>query len=355
MLVRGCSTLQDHGSASKCDTLLEMHTKIVWRMAFVPKDDRQLTVRACIASCEAGERGSAKHQPNLGVQNCLIPDTPSPVKPNAAARQDLIRGAASCATMGLFSRMTGSSHTSSGGNIYHCGRPNALHSNPTDLPAVDPAAFARCARPVGRLRALVHRVLSTTVLAHTACRRPSRPSTARRRVSASLSARRATAASATAVSVRRRGASTIPTAATARLWPGADRFAESLARSCMPYARHTWRARLCPNMCTHQLRVGTHPQSPTSTLVQPYHALEKRQSSLRQPCPEESLTRTDGGAFAAGGAMPVTPGTGPGSDFLPLLRQNLTKLVATNSLQAFYPPQRIEEVLARLVQVDFRC
>jgi len=51
----------------------------------------------------------------------------------------------------------------------------------------------------------------------------------------------------------------------------------------------------------------------------------------------------------------VTPGTGPGSDFLPLLRANLTKLVATNSLQAFYPPQRIEEVLARLVQVDFRC
>jgi len=51
----------------------------------------------------------------------------------------------------------------------------------------------------------------------------------------------------------------------------------------------------------------------------------------------------------------VTPGTGPGSDFLPLLRQNLNKLVATNSLQAFYPPQRIEEVLARLVQVDFRC
>ena len=51
----------------------------------------------------------------------------------------------------------------------------------------------------------------------------------------------------------------------------------------------------------------------------------------------------------------MTPGTGPGSDFLPLLRANLTKLVATNSLQAFYPPQRIEEVLARLVQVDFRC
>ncbi len=51
----------------------------------------------------------------------------------------------------------------------------------------------------------------------------------------------------------------------------------------------------------------------------------------------------------------MTPGTGPGTDFLPLLRANLTKLVATNSLQAFYPPQRIEEVLARLVQVDFRC
>ena len=52
--------------------------------------------------------------------------------------------------------------------------------------------------------------------------------------------------------------------------------------------------------------------------------------------------------------MTAAPGTGPGAAFLPLLRQNLTKLVATNSLQAFYPPQRIEEVLARLEQVDFR-
>ena len=68
-----------------------------------------------------------------------------------------------------------------------------------------------------------------------------------------------------------------------------------------------------------------------------------------------ALPWTTHGAPAAGGGTPVTPGTGPGSDFLPLLRQNLTKLVATNSLQAFYPPQRIEEVLARLVQVDFRC
>ena len=67
------------------------------------------------------------------------------------------------------------------------------------------------------------------------------------------------------------------------------------------------------------------------------------------------MPQTPYGASVTGGAAPITPGTGPGSDFLPLLRQNLTKLVATNSLQAFYPPQRIEEVLARLVQVDFRC
>ena len=68
---------------------------------------------------------------------------------------------------------------------------------------------------------------------------------------------------------------------------------------------------------------------------------------------QRCMPRAYYGASVAGGA-PVTPGTGPGSDFLPLLRANLTKLVATNSLQAFYPPQRIEEVLARLVQVDFR-
>ena len=53
--------------------------------------------------------------------------------------------------------------------------------------------------------------------------------------------------------------------------------------------------------------------------------------------------------------MTPAAATGPGSDFVPLLRQNLTKMVTTNSLQAFYPPQRLEEVLARLAQVDFRC
>ena len=67
------------------------------------------------------------------------------------------------------------------------------------------------------------------------------------------------------------------------------------------------------------------------------------------------VTRSVGGASAAGGAMAATPSTGPGSDFVPLLRQNLSKLVATNKLEAFYPPQRVEEVLARLTQVDFRC
>ena len=66
------------------------------------------------------------------------------------------------------------------------------------------------------------------------------------------------------------------------------------------------------------------------------------------------MTRTAAGASTAG-EVTAAQATGPGSDFLPLLRQNLSKLVSTNRLEAFYPPQRIEEVLARLAQVDFRC
>ena len=56
----------------------------------------------------------------------------------------------------------------------------------------------------------------------------------------------------------------------------------------------------------------------------------------------------------AGGEYAAAPASGPGSDFLPLLRNNLSKMVATNRLQAFYPPQRLEQVFAALAQVDFR-
>ncbi len=55
-----------------------------------------------------------------------------------------------------------------------------------------------------------------------------------------------------------------------------------------------------------------------------------------------------------GVAFGAAPAQGPGSDFLPLLRTNLSKLVATNKLEAFYPPQRMDQVLATLAQVDFR-
>ena len=57
----------------------------------------------------------------------------------------------------------------------------------------------------------------------------------------------------------------------------------------------------------------------------------------------------------AGAAAGAASARGPGSDFLPLLRANLSKLVATNKLEAFYPPQRLEEILGTLAQVDFRC
>ena len=60
-------------------------------------------------------------------------------------------------------------------------------------------------------------------------------------------------------------------------------------------------------------------------------------------------------ALAGGGAIGAAPARGPGTDFLPLLRANLSKLITTNKLEAFYPPQRLEEILAALAQVDFRC
>ena len=88
----------------------------------------------------------------------------------------------------------------------------------------------------------------------------------------------------------------------------------------------------------------------------PFHSASKTQLAslnlVRCVCQTVSVTMLH---VHAGGANGAAPATGPGTDFLPLLRANLSKLVATNKLEAFYPPQRLEEVLAALAQVDFRC
>jgi hypothetical protein len=94
---------------------------------------------------------------------------------------------------------------------------------------------------------------------------------------------------------------------------------------------------------------------PTNRLV-PVHSEVPHTGSvsvvLRCVCQSVSTTTSE---VPAGAAIGAAPARGPGSDFLPLLRANLSTLVATNKLEAFYPPQRLEEILSTLAQVDFRC
>ena len=80
--------------------------------------------------------------------------------------------------------------------------------------------------------------------------------------------------------------------------------------------------------------------APTNTMYPPQGQQGNPQHAQQAPPP---------------GAMPSAGAIGSGADFQIMLRSNLQKIIAVNRLEAFYPPQALEIVLARLNNVDFRC
>ena len=58
------------------------------------------------------------------------------------------------------------------------------------------------------------------------------------------------------------------------------------------------------------------------------------------------------------GGFPETPpqqtSAGPNQDYQGYVTSKLQQMVATNKLQAFYPPQRLQQVINKVLQVDLR-